>query len=536
MRAILSLLLAVSIAAACLGADALDTPVVGLTPTTASLAQVLAAYKAAAAAGRAVASHEKWRISSGGLTGTADDLYDGRNYLETTQLGPFLTREGRIGTQAWKQNDNGYTVLMHGAHKMDEISRTALADSVDGKSSNFVKLLGEVTAPVPAYVVEVAPPEGRRKWLYFDKSSGALVRSAQLVEGRHYVTTYDDFRTTGGVRRAWHLHDTDGRSSNDYDAQLLEFTVGRPSDSKLLAIPTDRRVVVNFPAGKSTAAIPVSMIDGIVIVRVNINGRGLDFQLDSGSDGIVLDSNVTQQLGLATYGTVTSSVAGTFTEHRAIVPTMKIGDLTIHDIAVSSLPFDYQPEDQVKIVGLLGFDFIADEVLHIDYVHQSVAAIDSSVFKPPADAIAVPIDLDDQIPFLYGAVGDADSPRFVLDTGAAATTLFSTFANAHPADVRDLGEGKDLRLQFGFVNTMGGVGGDFRFEPAEVKNLTVGPMKFGKWLLDISQAPPSFEGDDLAGLIGQDFLVYFDVYLDYADSLIYLVPNDTFKKTFKSAN
>jgi hypothetical protein len=42
----------------------------------------------------------------------------------------------------------------------------------------------------------------------------------------------------------------------------------------------------------------------------------------------------------------------------------------------------------------------------------------------------------------------------------------------------------------------------------------------------------NFEGDDIDGLIGQDVLRNFVVYLDYAHRRVALVPNDRFRARY----
>jgi hypothetical protein len=291
----------------------------GLKPATVSLHDVIAKYNAALKSEQVETGYELWHVSSGGLAGTEEDIYDRSDYRDTRVLGPFQTAEGRLGKQSWVQNENGYTVLMHGAHHMDATSSDALQDAINGKETDYVKLLGEISAPKPAYVVEVAPPGGRHEWLYIDATSGALVRKDRLVEGLHYVTTYGDFRTTNGVVRPWHIHSSDGRPGNDYDAQMTTFTPNTPPDRNLFAIPTDRRNVVEFPPGVSAVRLPARIIDGSIVVTATIDGRGLDFALDSGSSSVVLDSSVARQLGLPTFGAMTGSTVGTYTEHLSVV-------------------------------------------------------------------------------------------------------------------------------------------------------------------------------------------------------------------------
>jgi hypothetical protein len=178
----------------------------------------------------------------------------------------------------------------------------------------------------------------------------------------------------------------------------------------------------------------------------------------------------------------------------------------------------------------MGFDFIADCVIHVSYDRRFVEAIDADDFTPPADAFALNVDLDDLVPYVDATVGTADNPRFIFDTGAVHTMIFSRFVAEHPDAIKSLGLENRIQTEYALLHQAEGVGGSFSFYPAAVQPFRVGPITFTRWLVDVSEAPPSFEGDDEGGLVGQDILQYFDVWFDYTHSTIYLVPNSFFKK------
>ena len=83
---------------------------------------------------------------------------------------------------------------------------------------------------------------------------------------------------------------------------------------------------------------------------------------------------------------------------------------------------------------------------------------------------------------------------------------------------------------FPFINDFSGVGGTVDYRPLEVGPVVVSGWSFPKWLFEMTQNAASFELEDYDGLIGQDFLRNFDVYLDYPHDKVYLVPNDRFRK------
>jgi hypothetical protein len=53
---------------------------------------------------------------------------------------------------------------------------------------------------------------------------------------------------------------------------------------------------------------------------------------------------------------------------------------------------------------------------------------------------------------------------------------------------------------------------------------------FPHWLSYVTQNAPSFESEDYDGLIGQDVLRNYDVWLDYPHLRVYLRPNDRFRQ------
>ena len=102
-------------------------------------------------------------------------------------------------------------------------------------------------------------------------------------------------------------------------------------------------------------------------MRLSIQGRWLDFLVDTGASGIVIDENVVRQLGLSTYGRYSSGVnAGRYVGGSVLVPSVKIGDLSMTDVAMNTTPHMRESDDEfrggVKPVGLLGFDLTQHSV------------------------------------------------------------------------------------------------------------------------------------------------------------------------------
>jgi hypothetical protein len=501
-------------------------------PTDKTLAQVLQLYRDSA--GRAVqpvkTSREVDTVEAYGETGTYSDVESGDDYIETYKLGPTFSSNGRYHGQRWRQNENGYTRKLTGLHNETQTSSQALGKSMRGEVLDSVKLLGEVAEPVAAYVVEVHPPAGRHEWLFIDKATGRLDRKEESRLDRRIVWTYDDYRTTNGLSSAWHQHYADGLPGNDTDWRTTELAYGAAVSPADLTIPPSRNPVV-FPSGVNVVRLPVRIQGGAIIVRVSIAGRGLDFQLDSGSDAIVIDRDVARQLGLSTFGENTEEVAGKFEASNAIIPEMDIGDLSMRHVAVQCLPFNFQPDASTKVVGLLGYDFLAGMVAKIDYLKGTVDAYDSSRFSTPAGQLfELQMTLDDSVPVVGARIGQSVGDYFIVDTGSPDVVLFSAFASAHPADIVPFSFKVGQKTYFPLVFAQG-VGGSLALRPVTVSAFHFGGVGFQNMMvMGTYGAQDAFQGEDYDGLIGVQFLSYFDVYLDYKDSMLMLQPNERLTK------
>jgi hypothetical protein len=463
-------------------------------------------------------------LSAYGETGTYTEIDSGDDYVATTQIGPATYATGKLRGQRWAQNENGLTNLVSGVHQEEDVTQQTIADAVRGINAGSVRLLGVVTSPVSAYVVEVAPEGGRLEWLFIDTTTGRLVRREASRTGHRLVWTYDDFRTTDGITTAWHSHYSDGYAGNDVDRRTTAVEYDKPVAASELAIPSSRSLL-QFPAGESDVKIPARFDGGVIIVRLTINGRGLDFQFDSGAAGIVLDADVARDLGLTTFGQRTAATAGTYTASKAIVPQIQIGDLTMKNVEVNCLPFNAQPDRQTKIVGLLGYDFIAGAVVKVDYQHATVDAFDPASFAPPkGHYYEMPIKLDDRQPMVSARLGDAESGAFIVDTGAFGVLVFPPFVNAHRQDlsyeVVSFGSFTFMPLIFS-----GGVGGEVRLRPMIASAFHFADVGFDDFEVFEAVALSDFQGEDNDGLIGYEFLQYFNVYFDYKDSMLLFEPN-----------
>jgi predicted aspartyl protease len=432
-------------------------------------------------------------------------------------VGPIHNESGSYRGERWHQTANGHTVV-------------DLPDPGLATGETFNVTVQRVSAPVDAYLVSTLNVRGDGTLEYFDPTTHYLIRRETVAGNGKTATEYDDFKPFGARNLAGHWHVRDDTAKTDIDYYVREFASNVVSDVDV-ARPASRRQLVEFPARVDGVRLPARFTrDGHVIVRITVGERGLDFLLDTGSSAVTIDPGTARSLGITVFNRESSSMnAGRYDTGEAILPEVKVGDLTLPDVVVSVLPFGWQVDGETKAVGLLGFDFLCEMGVTIDYQHQTVTAERFGTYQAPDDpqTIRLAIRLGTQQPVTSATINGAIAERTVLDTGAAgALQIFDYFARRHPeALVEDAGLGARSRVPHVFT----GAGGLYLAKPYAIEDLQLGQASFHDFIGFRAMSRSSFPVNE-DGLIGVSFLRLFDVYLDYPNDKVYLVPNKTAKK------
>lgn len=514
------------------GDAVLDAPPPGLVPTTATLAAILAAHDKAAGSsgGAAEATVAKWTFTDAGVAGNEVLQRSGTNYHSTIVRGPFVEQYGQVDGKRWHQDANGFTSAASGIEDPSFTAVRVLEDAADPK--NDVTVLGETSDANPAYVLQIKRPGFHHpEWVYYDKSTAQIVRVEFVSGKRRDVQEYDDFRSTGGVTQAWHMHDTDGRPELDDDWRLVEFKRGLTVPSAVFAPPPN-------PGNDAVAArapVPSTFVgDDTVIVRLQVAGRGLDFELDASEPESIIDRSVAEELGLPTYGQVTRLADGHPIGYETILPDATLGPARLHDFRLQVEGFTYKARADTRVVGLLGYDFLANHVVHVDYVHDLVEIFPTQAFgnaTPVDGGLDLPISFDDGLLLVPMQFGATFTDKVIVNNAFPYTLAFGPFYSEHSADFHDLFRTKEQRdVPFADGDT---VGQRFEVWVTQTASLRFAIADFGSHLFLATNVPYDAYQTNVDAMIGADYLHYFDLYFDYPHGRFIVKPNSWFYDKFK---
>ncbi|MDB5073708.1 MAG: hypothetical protein JWM87_4819 [Candidatus Eremiobacteraeota bacterium] len=447
------------------------------------------------------------KTSNGTIT-TTRHLQRGADFREITETAPFHSERGSLKGQGWHQNDNGQTVLEQ--PDPGAAGREALTTTV-----------ARVKTPVDGYVIAALNAKGFGVKDYVDPAAWRLVRRESVTANGTSVTTYDDFREDHGRTFAHHWRTESGSARTTSEGTFSDYSVSDVNQADL-EIPNSRRRLVEFPAGVASVDLPATFGNQHVYVRVTINGRGLDYILDTGASGITIDGTVAKELGLPMYAEHSTVTAGRYTTARTLVPEMHVGNLTMRNVAVQAIPQGNDETSSIKVVGLLGFDFLAELGVTVDYEHRRVTVVPEQMYVPPADphTTALNVRLGSGVPMTDVRINGALAERFILDTGGVGTFLiFDYFARRHPEALKDEGAGKRMRPV-----RLHGIGGAFETQPYQIAALQLENIRFTDFVGYRVATAGAYSGSS-DGLIAADFLRLFTLGLHYGESRVYLVPN-----------
>ncbi len=275
----------------------------------------------------------------------------------------------------------------------------------------------------------------------------------------------------------------------------------------------------NASEQSSSFTVPVSLIDGYVIVDVRLNGQGpFHFVFDTGADIVVLDPTA-QKLALHVEDWGDSVGDGENKVHwrRAQVSDVQIGELHLADRVVGVLPTDIvRPVfGTYPLSGLIGKPLLKGMVVKLDYAHRQLTFTPAAQFSYSGTGTI--------LPFTDGRVAatiEGIQQVFFVDTGTSpGLTLGAVTSAAY-------GLPSKYRASVQSVTDWGG-GGPVRTQLARGHLFELGDIEVRDPILYLSvQKAGLLASTD--GRIGAGILSRFDVTFDASAFRIILEKNANF--------
>ena len=410
-------------------------------PCAALLAKARAASGGAAWSGiaRLTAQGDATESSLRG-SGTLDtDLLRGRHAERFDLAVVGKTATVYDGTTAWQQDFSG------GVHAIDSAFARALSVT-DAYIAHRGYLAANDATAKTCYagseqgrefaVVHVVPRGGRPADLAFDARSMLLAHVREVLPTTVGVTTYDDYRTAGGLVLPYHVASgTEFEPANGYDVHVRRYSAARtvPDGAFARPVPTD---VARMVGGVASTTVPARLEAQQLLVFASINGHApMPFILDTGGHAI-FTAVAARALGLRGSGSGVSGGSGPgtvglqFTKAR----TLRIGAAELRDQPFLIIPYPYPFYERGRkqpIAGILGLEIFERFATRLDYGAGKITLAPLQTFRYRGNGAPVAMTFTEDMP-LVDAAADGYGGSFGVDTGnSGGLILFGHFLREH---------------------------------------------------------------------------------------------------------
>ena len=470
----------------------------GIRETSAALENVLAARDAAA--GRPLPAYarrvEHWRLTAGEATlETVVSVRDGDLRFQTS-IADAAYSQGRADGVRWRETPNGLVRRIGADVQGDDLDRWPLG--IFPYAAADCRLLGETEATPRRYVVEYRPAHDSPHWFFYDAAGGQLTNELEREGSRSIAFAFAGFRRIDGVLRpfAWQVSGAGGAATVAVDDVAVE-------DVPAAAVerPASRSDALAAFDGQSVD-IPATFRRDRILLDARVNGRLGRFIVDTGTTQILIDEGAARRFGIET-------VLG-----HGVAHDLSMGPVHFKDLAVQTASLA-----AYKLDGILGYDFFAGHIVHLDYGRGRLDFERRDGFAPPADAGTVPVNFDEGMPLATATAGTLGGSRFALDTGSRNAVFLHHLFEGESLGPSQLG----FRLQDA-ISTIHFLEGAITVQDAELDDLGFAGFDFKDSAVQLEVPGGDLVDFPIDGILGTNLLARYEWWFDYDGGRCWLRP------------
>lgn len=302
--------------------------------------------------------------------------------------------------------------------------------------------------------------------------------------------------------------------------QLLLICLLLASCSTVKLIKMLKKGEVEQPSFK--AEVPFEMRMGLVVVKVNINGKDYDFMVDTGAPNVI-SKELAAELNLKPKVYQKTGDSQGRSEQLGFVemPEMLIGE--IHFIETAAAVADLKQSREIACLGVDGFigaNLMKEAVWEFDYQRHVLSLADSiSVFTIPDNAMKIPFfPAASSTPLVDISYDGVVDQRVTFDTGSNG--YFNSSSHIREK-LQENGKGIKPVISCGASSSgLYGVGNEDTSYTFTIDETKLGAMS-------IPGQAVSFAGSR-SRTIGTKFFQHYRVIIDWSAKEITMIPTDDF--------
>jgi len=291
----------------------------------------------------------------------------------------------------------------------------------------------------------------------------------------------------------------------------------------------------DLAGGRKRVTLPFRMIRDLMVVRLNINGKGpFNFIIDTGV-GLMLitDPKLVDSINVLNKRTIKIVGLGEGDDYEAYVTEplkVQIPGLLSYDVGAAILKTDHFGLSNyagIPIHGLLGYEFFVNLAVKIDFGDSTLTVSRPKDMRFFNKGSKIPLRIENRKPYLQAKVTSANgiksNDKLIFDLGAG-----------HPLSLENIIEKHGLPDKFIAANLGVGLTGPINGFISRVKEVDIGKYKIKNV---ITSFPINKDGnkteEERDGNLGMGILKRFTLIVDYPDSMLYLKPRPNINEPYE---
>jgi len=289
---------------------------------------------------------------------------------------------------------------------------------------------------------------------------------------------------------------------------------------------------VQFVAGHRALNIPFEFEFNEIVLQVRVNDLApVKFMFDTGAGISVLSARKAAELGLKQVDTVNATgVGGQLKGSLTTGVSLSVPGVKVIKQRLALLPLDFPFCEGRDIEGVIGYDFIKEFVVEINYDARTISLFDplSYRYTGPGEVLPLIIKGTPRVRALIALPGKPPvEGLFEIDTGSdGSLTVNSPFVSRHQLLAA---------LQTQVANIERGLAGESSRIDARLGQLQLGRFTVAAPIVGFStDTKGSMAAEDNDGPIGNEIMQRFKVIIDYSRQRMMLEANSHLPEPFES--
>ena len=219
--------------------------------------------------------------------------------------------------------------------------------------------------------------------------------------------------------------------------------------------------------------VPFEFEQNQIIVPVKISGKGpFNMLLDTDSDPSAIDTATARDLGLsvgAKGATATGGGTEKNTAYLTRLPTVELGDVSARDVLAATIDLTKLGTKLGRpIHGVLGYSFLKDRIVQIDYANQKLRFFTESPYPRiqlgpnTVNIVSFPFRYEDGDVMIDSVFINNEKMRATLDTGSSdtfaltpeAVTLLGLEEQGRDSDTEQVGYNGTYKSKVGTLKSV----------------------------------------------------------------------------------